>query len=68
MTALLKKPGGQRLASRFVGRIEAAAAGLDREFPDRYAETKKTLAAHLAAAREMLGTKGRARSSEGRVP
>ncbi len=52
--ALLKAPGGRRLAARFVGRVERVAAGLDREFPDRYAETKKTIAAHIAAARLLI--------------
>ena len=57
MTTLLNVPGGRRLARRFVGRVERVAARLDREFPDRYAETKKTLAAHIARAKGMLATK-----------
>lgn len=66
--ALLTKPGGPRLAKRFVGRLEDVAARLDREFPDRYAETKRTLASHIARAKEMLATKAAGRSTEGRAP
>ena len=55
VAALLKEPGGRRLAGRFVGRVEAVAVALEREFPDRYAETKRTLAEHIARAEEMLG-------------
>lgn len=66
--ALLKEPGGRRLAGRYIGHVERLAARLDREFPGRYAETKKTLAAHIARAREMLAAEGPARSTEGRVP
>jgi len=66
--ALLKEPGGQRLAKRFAGRAEGVAARLDREFPDRYVETKRTLASHIARAKEMLAAKTAARSTEGRAP
>lgn len=68
VAALLKEPGGRKLARRFISRVEAVAARLDREFPDRYAETKKTMAAHIARAREIAGMKGPARSAEGRQP
>jgi len=66
--ALNTKPGGPRLAKRFVGRLEDVAARLDREFPDRYAGTKRTLASHIARAKEMLAAKTAARSTEGRAP
>ncbi len=65
---LLEKPGGQRLGRRFISRVESVAARLDREFPDRYAETKKTLASHIARAKAMLEAKSAGRSTEGRVP
>jgi hypothetical protein len=52
--ALLKMPGGRRLAARLVGRLARVAFRLDREFPGRYGETKKTLAAHIAKARAMI--------------
>lgn len=52
--ALLKAPGGRKLAARFVGRVERVADGLDREFPGRYAETKRTIAAHIARARALV--------------
>jgi hypothetical protein len=66
--ALITKPGGPRLAKRFLSRVEDVAARLDREFPDRYAETKRTLASHIARAKEMLATRAAGRSPEGRVP
>ena len=68
VAALITEPGGRRLAKRFVGRVEGVAARLDREFPNRYAETKKTLAAHIARAKDMLAAPGPARPNEGRTP
>jgi hypothetical protein len=53
-TALLKMPGGRRLAARLVDRLQRAAARLEREFPGRYRETKKTLASHIAEARATI--------------
>ena len=52
--ALLKGRDGRRLAARFIDRVERVAARLDREFPSRYAETKKTIAAHVAKARALV--------------
>ncbi len=46
---IAKSPEARDAAGRFIARVEAVAAGLDREFPGRYGETKKTLAAHAAA-------------------
>ena len=68
IAALLKEPGGRELAGRLVGHVGSVAARLDREFPDRYAETKKTLAAHIARAKDMLAAPGPARPNEGRTP
>ncbi len=68
VAALAGGPGGRKLAERFVDRVEDVAARLDGEFPDRYAETKKTLAAHIARARDVLGAGAPARSREGRRP
>lgn len=53
--ALLKEPRGRALAVRFVDHVERVASRLDREFPDRYADTKKTIAAHVAKARALIG-------------
>jgi beta-N-acetylglucosaminidase len=68
VAALLKEPRGRELAGRFVSRAESVAARLDREFPARYAETKMTLAAHIARAKDMLAAPGPARPKEGRTP
>ena len=68
VTARLKESGGSPLARRFVGRVEDVAARLDREFPGRYAETKKTIAGHIARAREMLRAKGPGPPPAGRIP
>jgi beta-N-acetylglucosaminidase len=54
VAALLKEPGGRDGAGRFVDHAAAVAARFDREFPGRYAETKRTLAGHIAKAREMI--------------
>jgi hypothetical protein len=59
VAALLGEPGGRERAARFVDHVAAVAARIDREFPGRYAETKKTLAGHIAKAREMVGAGGR---------
>ncbi|HMA53485.1 MAG TPA: beta-N-acetylglucosaminidase domain-containing protein [Acidobacteriota bacterium] len=68
VASLVKEPGGRKLARRLISRVEGVAARLDREFPDGYAETKKTLAAHIAAARDMLSAPGPAPSIERRAP
>lgn len=68
VTALLKEPGGRKLAARFARRVEGVAARLDREFPHRYDETKKTLAADIAKARDLLAPPRPARSNERRRP
>lgn len=68
VTALLKGSGGSPLARRFVARVEDVAARLDREFPGRYAETKKTMAGHIARAREMLEAKSPEPPPAGRIP
>jgi hypothetical protein len=52
--ALLKAPGGRTLAARFVSRAERVAARLEREFPGRYVETKRTIAAHIVQARALV--------------
>ena len=52
--ALLEERDGRRLAARFVDHVERVAARLDREFPGRYVETKKTIAAHVAKARALI--------------
>jgi len=65
---LLTAPRGRDLAGAFLRLVEDAAARLDREFPDRYAGTKRTLASHIARAKEMLAAKTAARSTEGRAP
>ena len=67
VAALIKAPGGGKLAERFARRVEGVAARLDREFPDRYVETKKTLAADIVRARNMLAA-GTAHSNAGRLP
>jgi hyaluronoglucosaminidase len=68
VAALLKGPGGREPAGRLADRVAAVAAGLDREFPGRYAETKKTLAGHIARAREMIAASGRTTAPRGRHP
>lgn len=52
--ALLRAPEGPKLAARFIDHVEDVAARLDREFPDRFAETKRTIAAHLVKARALI--------------
>jgi len=64
VTDLLKRPGGQEDAARLLDRVEDVAARLGREFPGRYAETKKTLADHVGRAKVLLG-KGAARRPTG---
>jgi beta-N-acetylglucosaminidase len=54
VAGLLGEPDGRDRAARFVDQAAAVAARLDREFPGRYAETKKTLAGHIAKARKMI--------------
>jgi hypothetical protein len=54
VAGLLGEPGGRDRAARFVDHAAAVAARFDREFPGRYAETKRTLAGHIAKARKMI--------------
>ena len=54
ISALMKEPGGRKLAKKHLRRVENAMAGLVREFPGRYAETKRTLADHIARARKIV--------------
>jgi hypothetical protein len=68
MAELLKEPGGRERAERLFDRAADTAARLAREFPDRYAETKKTLAAHLGQATALLTSKNGARRGQGRKP
>jgi hypothetical protein len=51
---LLKRPGGADLAARYIRRVEDVAVRLGEEFPGRYAETKKTIAGHIALAKAKL--------------
>jgi hypothetical protein len=64
--ALLRSPGGREAAERFLSRVTDVAARLDREFPGRYGETKKTIAGHVARIREMLREKGAERPETSR--
>jgi hypothetical protein len=59
VATLLGESGGRERAARLVDHVAAVAARLDREFPGRYIETKRTLAGHIAKAREMIGGGGR---------
>jgi hypothetical protein len=68
VAALLKAPGGRDQAAKLVDRVADVAARLDREFSGRYAETKKTLAGHMARAREMIEAGGRMPAPRGRLP
>lgn len=54
---LLGMPDGADLARRLVERVEDVAARLDKEFPGRYSETKKTLSDHIARAKKALEAK-----------
>jgi hypothetical protein len=47
MNALMKGPDAEARAAGFIARVEDVAARLAGEFPGRYAETRKTLAADL---------------------
>jgi hyaluronoglucosaminidase len=59
VAALLAEAGGREKAERFVDQVAVAAARFDRAFPERYAETKRTLAGHVARARAMIEAGGR---------
>jgi hypothetical protein len=54
LTALMKETGGPRLAEKLLRKIDRVAKRLETAFPDRYAETKRTLASHIAAGRKIL--------------
>jgi hypothetical protein len=51
---LLAGPGGRIAAAGLVSRMEVAVAGLDREFPARFADAKKTIRDDLARLRARL--------------
>jgi hypothetical protein len=51
MKAILKEPGAKEAGRAYIDRVAGVAARLDGAFPGRYAETKKTIAAHLAEVR-----------------
>jgi hypothetical protein len=53
MAARLKGPGGTDAGASFLASVEDLARRLETEFPRRYAETKKTIAAHIALMRKM---------------
>ncbi|MGD0782480.1 MAG: beta-N-acetylglucosaminidase domain-containing protein [Candidatus Aminicenantales bacterium] len=46
--SLLEDPGARENGPAFIDRVAGVAARLDSDFPGRYAETKKTMAAHIA--------------------
>ena len=54
LKTLLAGPRAREEGQAFIDRVAASAAALDREFPGRYAETKKTIAAHIALLRDEL--------------
>jgi len=56
ISALVKEPGGRKLAKKYLRRAENALMGLVSEFPGRYEETKRTLDAHMAMALEIIGS------------
>ena len=68
VAALLKAPGGREQAAKLADRVADVAARLDREFPGRYAETKKTLAGHVAKARAMIAAGSPAPAAQGGRP
>jgi hypothetical protein len=68
LAALLKAPGGREQAAQLADRVADVAARLDREFPGRYAETKKTLAGHVAKARAMIAAGSPGPAAQGRRP
>jgi hypothetical protein len=54
ISALSEAPDGRALAGRFLSHVVSVAKKLESEFPGRYAETKRTLADHIARARKIL--------------
>jgi hypothetical protein len=66
--AILKQPAPEDDAARFIARVADTAARLDREFPGRYAETKKTIAAHLAELRKELDARRPPRAETVKLP
>jgi hypothetical protein len=68
IAALMKKPDGPELAGRLLRRVENAAKRLASEFPGRYAETKRTLADHIARARAILDAGDPVTGRKGRYP
>ncbi len=57
ISALVKEPGGRKLAKKYLRLAENALVGLVSEFPGRYEETKRTLDVHMAKALEIMGTR-----------
>ncbi|MDD8025530.1 MAG: beta-N-acetylglucosaminidase domain-containing protein [Acidobacteriota bacterium] len=53
MTARLKGPGGREAGAAFLAEVEDVARRMERDFPNRYAETKKTVADHIAKLKAM---------------
>ena len=70
LRAILADPAPDRdgRAGAFVARVEDTAARLDREFPAAYAETKKTLAGHIAALRREAAARRRSGPETIRMP
>ena len=68
IAALMKKPDGPELAERLLRRVENAAKRLASEFPGRYAETKRTLADHIARVRAILEAGDPGTGRKGRTP
>ena len=50
--SLLKEPNSKDLGAEFIARVEDVASRLNKEFPGQYAETKKTVAAHITLLKE----------------
>ena len=50
--ALINEPQGKEKGPAFIGRVTGAASRLEKEFPGRYAETKKTVASDIAQMRD----------------
>ncbi len=52
--SLLREPEARAKCASLIAEVDEAAAGLFREFPGRYAETKKTLAAHAVQLQDLF--------------
>ena len=64
----MKEPGGPALAAKLVHRLDRVAKRLEAEFPDRYSETKRTLAGHIARARKTVEARAEAPGGKERHP